>query len=303
MNAPKIWSLDNFFERRCKMPRVTFNRLSKQKSTVRRKRTGVLTKSKFKPKTAAANRSLIKSNAYAIRSIRRMMPKPVYTDFQLTGTLYADTTDSPNFTQTIQTIQLLNPISWTAVLREDQNVIESAATLVKRLQLNLRYTMQQSNWAQFTTFIVTLRPDAANRQPTQAGLVQGKDYILSGGQDFNVRLNPAVFKVHYVRNVSLTKNTWVETAANVGQQPFAGNPFTTYRKGQITLQMNIRLRQPTIGGLQELTWKNIAMNQLGPHQRYFLITFITQQAGLQPGEENLGARLDYDALFTCYNAA
>jgi len=159
--------------------------------------------------------------------------------------------------------------------------------------------MQQSNWAQFTTFVVTLRKDAANRQPNQAGLVEGVDYIYSGGQELNVRLNSSVFKCHYCRNVSLTKNTWLEKSATVGQTPFAGNPQTTMAKGQINMDLGIKLRQPTQG----LPWKQMAMNQLGPHQRYFLITFITQQADLQPGEELLGARVDYDSLATCYNAS
>lgn len=277
------------------MPRVAINRLAKRRASVKRRRTSTIARAKFKPRTARANRTLIKSNAYAIRAIKRMMPKPVYTDWQHSGTLFADVADSPNFTQTIAVTQLTTPSIWNAVLRQDVNVVESSTTLVKRLQINMRYTMQNANWAQFTTFVVTLRPDAANRRPEQ--LVEGQDYILSTGQEFNARLNPAVFKVHFVRNVSLTKNTWLQPSATVGQVSFAGNPNTTFKKGQCTLHINMKLRQPTQGQ----SWTTMTASQLTPGQRYFLITFISQQSDV--ATQFSGARLDYDQLAVCYNAS
>lgn len=84
------------------MPRVTFNRLSKKKSTTRRKRTGVLTRAKYKPRTTTANRSLITSNALAIRSIRKLMPPPVYT----TGS-----TAAPSLLTRLMTLSV-KPLKW-----------------------------------------------------------------------------------------------------------------------------------------------------------------------------------------------
>lgn len=282
------------------MPRVSFNRLSKKKSNVKKRRAGVISRSKFKPRTTTANRSLIQSNAYAIRAVKRMLPPPVWTDYQLSGTLFADTTDSPNFTTTIAVTKLMDPLSWRECLRRDENVLDSSTTRVLRMAMNLRYTMQASNWAQFSTFVVTIRPDAADRDLTLPNsIVINADYINSFSQDFNVRLNPAVFKVHYVRYLSLTKNTWLDTTPQLGNVNVAFNPSTTMAKGQVNMKMGHRIRNPILGA----PWKDMELQQFSPNERYYLVTFIVQQAGLNPGELNAGARLDYDALFTCYNSS
>jgi len=276
------------------MPRVSFNRLSKKKSSARRKRTGVLTRAKYKPRTTAANRSLIKSNAYAIRAVKRLMPSPVYTDWQYSATLFAtpDPDGQGAFTTSLDIVPLMSPGSgigalWQPVLRQDVNVTESSTTLVKRMVLNLRYTMQAANWAQYTTFVVTIRKDASNRAIIPTELTEGEDYIRSQGQEFNVRLNPAVFKVHYVRNVSLTKNTWLEQSAVVGQLPFAGNPRTTYAKGQCSMNLNYRIRQP----IQGTSWTAMTQAQFPHNQRVFLMTFITSQSDSPTAQT--GARLDF----------
>lgn len=285
------------------MPRVTFNRLTKKKSTVRKRRTSVITKAKYQKPTARNQRKQILSNAVAIRTIRRLMPKPVYTDWQYSGTLTALAPDD-SFSETTRAVQLMSPFDpqnnqpfWFPVLRQDQNVVESSATRVLRMQINLRYRLGQSNWAQFTTFVVTLRKDATDVVPNN--LTKGEDYITNSGDDFNVRLNPAVFKVHYVRNVSLMYNAWVTRAATVGNNVFAGNPNTTYSKGQVNMKLGLNIRQPTQG----LSWTGMDQSQFGPSQRYFLITFIVQQADASTAPLTDVAKLNFDALYTCYNAS
>lgn len=277
------------------MPRVAKSALSKYKSTTRRRRTGVLTKAKYKPKTTRANRTLIKGNALAIRSIRRLMPAPVYTDWQYTGVQNPFTDSAPTPYFTIQVTKLMEPNLWNSVLRKDANVLESSMTRVKRMSMNLRYSLGQSNYVQITTFVVSLRKDAANRTFDNIDLVAGEDYIFSGSQqNFNPRLNSQTFKVHYTRNVSLTSNTWLEDKAIVGSASFAGNPNTTMAKGQVSLQLDYNLRQP-LG----TPWRQMVDTQFPPHQRLYLLTFFK---GKTVDVDDISPRLDYDALYTCYNA-
>lgn len=210
------------------MPRTTFNRLSRKRATTRKRRVGVLKKAKYAPKTARTNRALITSNAYAIRAIKRMMPRPIYTDWQYSGTQFADAPDT-SFSETLKVAQLMSPATggsalWQPVMRQDVNVTESSATKVLRMQMNLRYRLGVSNWCQYTVFVVSIRKDAVDKIINQASLVKNQDYITNLGDDFNVRLNPAVFKVHYCRNVSLCKNAWVSPVFAGGGQELAGNP-------------------------------------------------------------------------------
>lgn len=277
------------------MPRVTFNRLSKKKSTLKRRRTSTTVRAKYAPRTARANRSLIQSNAFAIKAVKRMLPPPIYTDYQYTDGLapFFSTAPAPYFT--IRQVELMTPNIWTEVLRQDPNVVSASSTLVKRMQMNLRYSLGDSNYCQITAFVVSIRPDAADRVIGQAGLTEGEDYTYNK-QTFNPRLNPAVFKVHYVRNVSLMDGAWLsESKGVVGDSVFTGNPNTTYAKGQINMKPNFRLRQP-IG----TRWRTMTQAQLKPSQRLTLLVFFSGQT---TGPDDNPPRVDFDALYSCYNAS
>lgn len=276
------------------MPRVTFNRLSKKRSHTRKKRTSTLVKARYAPKTTRMNRSLIKSNAFAIRAVKRMMPPPIYTDYQYEGTLAPTLQGAPAVFFQLDVAPLMTPNVWDAVLRQDPNVEAASSTLVRRMQLNLRYTLGAANYCQFTTFVVSIRKDAADRTINNAGLSQGQDYVANK-QDFNVRLNPSVFKVHYVRNVSLTSNAWLQAAATVSGSTFAGNPQTTMSKGQVNMKLGFRLRQPT-----GTRWRIMSQDQLAPNQRLYLLTFFSGQTE-QVDDDPI--RLDFDALYACYNSS
>lgn len=285
------------------MPRTTKNALRKFTAKTRRKRTGVITKAKYKPRTTAANRSLIKSNAFAIRAIKRLMPSPLYTDWQYSNVLRPVIEDAA-LVNSIHQAQLMSPSDgngnafWEPVMRQDQNVVEASSTRVLRMQLNLRYRLGVANWAQFSTFVVSIRKDAADRIINQQSLVKNQDFITNLGDDFNVRLNPAVFKVHYARYVSLMYNAWVEKPAFIGGNQLAANPVTTFAKGQVNMKLNFNIKQPTQG----VSWTVMNQSQLPPSQRLFLLTFISQQADIQGAPSIDVARVNFDALFTCYNA-
>ena len=284
------------------MVRVTFNRLSKKKASFRRKRASTLTKAKYAPKTTRVNRSLIKSNALAIRAIKRMIPKAIFTDYQYSFTQEALLSSDPSgLYQSIASNQLMSPVFWSPVLRQDENVIDSSATRVLRLQANMRYILNESSTVQITTFIVSIRKDAVNRQINDT-LVEGQDYIFAKGAagaiDLGIvpRLNPAVFKVLYTRNVTLMSNGFLQPIVDVNNNPLVSNSSNTMRKGQVNLKLNFNIRQPVNGD----QWKNMQQSQFGPTQRLFLLTFFR---GITAQPDDNAPRLDCDALYTCYNAS
>lgn len=275
------------------MPRVTFNRLSKKRASTRKRRTSVITRAKYAKKTVSTNRSLIKSNAYALRAVKRMLPSPVYCDFQYSGQLVASNTDAPLSESSYSIAPLMTPKFWGSVLRQDPNVEESSSTVVKRMQLNLRHSLQTSNYAQVTCFVVSLRKDAANRD--LLNLVEGKDYISSQGDQFNVRLNPSVLKCHYARNLTMTKNTLFYQPPVVGGVQLATSPGLTFAKGQVNMNLNFKLREP-LG----TTWRDIVIEQLIPSQRIYLLCFWTHQ---NDTAGSAAPEVGFDALFTTFNAS
>lgn len=276
------------------MPMTTTNRLSKFRARTKKRRTSVMTRAKYKPRTTTANRSLIKSNAYAIRALKRLVPPVVRTDYQLGGVLYSDT-QSTDFSTNYQFAPLMNPLTWEECLRIDQNTLDSSTTRVLRMSMNLRYSLFSSNWAQITMFVVTIRPDSAQRD--LSNLVIRQDYINSVGGNFNTRLSPQLVKVHATRNVTLTKNSWISRSVEVDNRDFAGNPATTFKKGQVNIKMGIKIRNPN----RASPWKDMEINQFSPHERYYLLCFFTQQSDV--AQAGSGARVDYDCLFTCMNSS
>ncbi len=275
------------------MPKVIFNRATKRRSSVRRKRTSTLVKAKYKPKTVYANRSLIKSNAIAIRSMKRMLPKLIYTDYQYKFANAPLAGAAPNPYQFITNNELMTPNLWASVLRKDDNVVESSQTLIKRMQLNLRYTLGENNWCQISTFIVTIRPDATNRVINAAGLSEGDDYIWSV-DEFQPRLNSNVFKVHYRRHVTLMAGAFGQAAFQSAGDTLVSQSTSTFKKGQVNIPLNFKIRQPN-----GQTWRVMDQSQFGPSRRYFQLTFFRGQA---TDDSDAPPTLETDILYTCVNS-
>jgi len=265
----------------------------KKRSTTIRRRSSTLTKAKYKPKTAYANRSLIKSNALAIRSMKRMLPKLIYTDYQYTFANAPAFPTSPASYQFITNNELMSPNLWNAVLRKDDNAIESSQTLIKRMQMNLRFTLGENNWCQITTFVVTIRPDATNRVINTAGLVEGDDYIYSV-DEFQPRLNSNVFKVHYRRHVTLMAGAFGQPAFQSAGDTLVSQSTSTFKKGQVNLALNLKIRQPN-----GQTWRDMDQSQFGPSRRYFQLTFFRGQA---TDATDAPPTLESDILYTCVNS-
>lgn len=264
----------------------------------RRKRTNNATRVRFQKPSAKNQQRQILANARVINRLNKaVFGNRVYCDWRYQGQMFS-TLDDGNVTKTWFCIPLTNFPGWDAVLRADQNVIVSSTTYVQRMQLNLRLFLQQSDYAFFNIFVVTLRKDQ-NSRDTPAAISAGQnpidtvDYITSP-EGVNLRLNSAVWKVHYAKYRTLTETTLLEA---VPSPPLvAGNPMTTYGKAQVNIPLKMKIRNPTSG----TPWKSLTYMNLPYYQRYQLLVEIQQNAP-DTTAINGGARLDWDALFTTIN--
>lgn len=278
--------------------RVTTTRLGKFTARTKRRRTANTTKIKYQAPTARNQRKQIMTNASAIRRLYQVaMPKQVYCDWQLVGQQFARL-DAGNYTTTWQAFPLMSVLDWQACLRQDDNVVESSTTMVQRLCLNIRYILGLSSWAQFNVWIVTPRKDAANRDPTAeiaagSNPVQFVDYI-EGPNAFCLRLNPALYKVHFASYRTLTETTLFQAALPLAP---AGNPNTTWAKGQANIKCNAKIRSPTGGD----SWKSLPYMAQPYYSRYFLLVAIVQNAPAAVGL-NGGAQFAFDQLATTINS-
>lgn len=256
-----------------------------------------MTKVRYQAPTAKNQKRQISHNAKDIVRLRKLLPPVVYTDWQYKEEILGAISDDGLPTLAIQSYVLVDFSKWANVLRISSSVADAVATQIIRFNLNMRYTLVNSDWAQITVFIVTMRKDHANRDPTVSPLQSGEDFI-TGENLLNPRLNPGIFKCHFVRNVTLTKNALFTPPFQTGQTPaFSGDPMTTFKRGNVNIKPNIRVRAP---GINE--WKNLPYGQLPYYQRYFMLTFINSNntAAIASGTQ---ARVDFDMLATCRNSA
>lgn len=270
----------------------------KSRTRTRKRRTGVIKRARFQRPTARNQKSQIMGNALAIRALKRLQPPAIWTDYQYSRGYGPFFLPSPNNYSSILCDKIMNPTEWNPCLRKDSGALASATTIVKRLQINLRYDLGESAWVQITTYIVSLRRAAANRDPSDAAtLVENNDFITSTQQSQNARLNPAVFKVHAYRNISLMNNAWRLPKAEVGNDAFASNAALTFAKGQINMKLNFKLRQPTPTTAQN--WKVMEQEQLPPTQRLYILTFFK---GSTANNDDVPPGVFYDCLYTCMNS-
>jgi len=277
---------------------VRTNTLRKYTAKRRRRGTANTTKVRYQRPTARNQRKQIMTNARAVKSLYRLLPKRVFCDWQRVGTLNA-ALDAGSYTTTWGCFPLTNYSDWQPVLRVDANVAESSTTFVQRLSINMRYTLQASSWAQYNVWIVTSRRDSSQRDwpaSIAAGTnpVEFTDYI-EGPNAFNLRLNPALFKVHFATYKTLTETTLFQSALPLAP---AGNPNTTWSKGQANIRCGINVRQPTSTD----AWNDVPYMQQAFTKRYFLLLAVVQNAptAVLPGG---GARFDFDQLATTINSS
>jgi len=279
------------------MAKTSFTGLKRYRSRSKRRSTSNVKKARYQAPTARNQKRQIIHNAKDIRRLRSLLPPVVFTDYQYKQEVLATISEDGLPTLAIQSYVLTDFSKWSPVLRISPSVQDAVATQIMRFNINMRYSLVNSDYAQISIFICTMRKDHANRDPTVSPLQSGSDFIV-GNDLLNARLNPAIFKCHYVRNITLTKNALFTPPIQQNNQPaFASDPFSTYKKGNINIRPNIRVRSPAIE-----TWKALPYGQLPFYQRYFLLTFINSNnsAAIAAGTQ---ARIDMDFMATCKNSA
>lgn len=199
------------------------------------------------------------------------------------------------FSDTWSAVKLTEFSDWVPVMRQDPVVLQQSQTFVKRMQLNMRYALNDADFVGINMFVVTLRKNAAGFDPFVTAPVLNRDWIENAeAQGFNVRLNSAIYKVHFARYITLTANNLLsppESGQNVG------NPYTTWKKGQINIPMNLTVRQPALFGAGTGSWSNLSQEDLPYYAKYYLMMYATFGGG--------GTRpaVTYDGLAVCINSS
>lgn len=269
-------------------------------NTPKRRKTNRVTRVRFQRPTARNQQKQILYNAKTIRRLNKaVFGNRVYCDWRTFGQMFA-TLDQGTVTDTWFCVPLTNFLDWQAVLRRDQNVADSSTTYVQRLQLNLRMYLQQANYAFMNIFVVTNRKDQ-NARDTPAAIAAGNDPLdeidyIAGPEGINIRLNSAIWKVHFAQYVTLTESTLLEFGASPPLP--AGNPYSTWRKAQVNIPLKMKVRNPTSG----TPWTQLRYMNLPYYQRYQLLVQMHQQAPDDTAINN-GARLDWDCMATTINEA
>lgn len=278
---------------------TTVNANRQYTAKAKRKRVNNVTRTRYQRPTARNQQKQILANARVINRLNRaVFGNRVYCDWRNLGNMFTINDPAGGISRTWFCVPLTNFPDWQACLRADQNVRVSSTTYVQRLQLNLRMFLQQSNYAFFNIWIVTPRKDQ-NARDTPAAISAGQDpqqtvdYIESPSGS-NLRLNSAIWKVHYACYKTLTETTLFEA----GPSPplMAGNPNTTWGKAQVNIPCKMKVRNPT----SATPWGDLRYMNLPYYHRYQLLVQVLQQTAddVPPGN---GARVDWDLLATTIN--
>lgn len=251
-----------------------------------------IAKVKYQAPTARHQKSQILANARLLARHSRMLRQhKVYTDWQFDSPL------TPGASGGWAVQRLTDFSSWSSVLRQDPTVIQKSHTFVLRLQNNFRFTLNDADFAAFNLFIVTKRKNAAQYDPFTTAPTLNEDFIESAQmQGFNLRLNPAIYKVHYAKYVTLTKNALFQAAAS---SAVAGDPYSTWKKSQCTINTKMSVTQPAIntsapGG----SWLDMNFENLPYYHQYFVLSYVSWG-----GTGTVGPACSMDQLATCINTA
>lgn len=284
------------------MPTVRPRGLTKTGPVRKKRRTAsTTTRIRFSAPTARNQQKQILANARLIRRVKATLPSPIWTDYQLRYTAISAASDSDNQASLRINVQPITDfIQWNPIMRESAIAFAQSATQVKRMSMQLTYELNSSYWAQITMFVVTLRKDYASRNPVSGagplGLKVGADFIANTDQQ-NPSLNPAIYRVWFRRNVMLASGSYGQPANTVGNNVFVSNSFSTYRKGSISMKMNMRVRVSEGND----PWREKPFERLPYHQKFYTICFINQ-GGPASSEMPVLSTVTFDHWNTCMNS-
>ena len=257
----------------------------------RRRRTTMVSKVRYQAPTARHQRRQILTNARMVSKLyRSQLRHRVWSDWQYTGGQ-----SSINSGEWV-TIRLTDFTLWENVLRADAAVSRKAHTFINRMQLNLRFNMQDSYFVGFNVFVVSPRKFATNVDPFVTQPILFQDYIQpSQDEGFNVRLNSGLYKVHFSRYFTLTKNYLGAPPANEN----VGDPDTTWRKMQANIPMRLSVTNPVARTGNADTWLEVPFNDLPYYGKYYLM-ILPSWLGPQGGSPPF---ISWDALYTTINSS
>lgn len=272
---------------------------SRRAPRFRRRRMSVATaKVRYQPPTARKQKSQILANRRDIERLKAQTRKIwIWTDYQLR----IPVEDQPLTVNTWKVFRLLDFALWTPVLREDLNVRQSSHTFIKRMQMNMRLRLNDALGAYFNVFIVTPRKIVGNRDFALEAPLPVSDFIYDptvlGSM---IRLNPAVFKVHYAAYRTFTENG-LGTVPAPGQN--AGNPNTTWCKMQINKDVNIPVTIPTVTNIPapQQNWLQKKVDDMPYWANYQLLIYANWA---MPGAGPVLSipSVQFDTLFTNINS-
>lgn len=226
----------------------------------RRRRTSVSTRARYQRPSASNQRNQIRSLAKIALANRRMLTaNKVWTDWY-------DSALVPSASSIWAAQELMGPVNWTASNRQDADFLVSQTAYIRNMVLEM-YVSSDLKTAPtaIEIYVVTLRSSAANWSPGNypTGVwSQGTEYENMGLQNA-ISVNSGIFSVKFAKSVTLFPKEYSDSAN--ATEP-TGNPFATYRRLKVNLSIKAKVRSPA-----GLTWKNLRMDALPPHQRMWLI--------------------------------
>lgn len=255
-----------------------------------RRRTSQISKVKYQRPTAANQKRQLLRNTRLLNKVAKIQAdRRVYTDWQYGGTL------NPTVSDAWKVTPLTDFALWEPVLRQDEVSESSSSTYIRNMQLNLRFTLNEKDYAYISCFVVTMRRNSSGINPFTTPPAPIKHYITGTGVvGSNIRLNPAIYKVHWCKYMTLTKNSLLH--ASIAEDT-VGNPNTTWRKVQVNLPLKMKVTNPSLFITSEGAWTHIPYTNLPYYQRYFLMSYI-HYSGSGDGVPVVG----YDALSTAINS-
>lgn len=256
-----------------------------------RKRGPNIAKVKYQAPTARHQRAQILANARTLaRHARLLRQHKVFTDWQ-----YVDQC-SPAVSGDWAVRKLTDFSLWQAVMRQSEVVDDKSHTFSLRSQVNIRVDLGTKDFCAVNVFIVTKRKNATQYDPFTTAPQIDTDYIENTQQQgFNLRLNPALYKVHFARYATLTQNALFD---GVVATQNVGDPRTTYRKWQVTVPWKMSITQPALTGVGTAPWKNMNFENLPPWHQYFML--VNMSWG---GAGTSVPSLNFDQLATNINNA
>ena len=189
---------------------------------------------------------------------------------------------------------LIDPVLWTATMRQSVNVRQSPSTFIRNMRCSYTCTSPQSvERVYWSIYLCKLRSLAVDWRPvagpTTNYLRPDVDYTLMGTGNMP-QLNMNIFNIIG----SKTFTTW-QLADSSGDQ--LGNPLSSQSRGSMNRNVKYTLRTlPSQATAQATYWSQLTEEEIPCYEQMWLLVY--------PQTSNVAeaaATMDFSAYFTCVN--